>query len=170
MQLHRGCLQNINSQEPNHDSPNQQGEASSSLTRCVMWEDEGQSLSGSREHQFNPQHSKASLCLALTAPQAENPQPCGATGFCSGWSLLAVYGKTTLNSLLYPFEGKVFCAGAPAPKQTPHASHSCHLLRVWQRGGNECGCALADDAGQVLLTMLAGVISRAPDSGPVWVG
>lgn len=41
MQLHRGCLQNINSQEPNQDSWNQQGEMSSSLTNYVMWKDEG---------------------------------------------------------------------------------------------------------------------------------
>lgn len=94
MQLHRGCLQNINSQEPNHNSPNQQGEASSSLTHCVMWRDEGQSFSGSREHQFNPQHSKARLCLALTAPQADDPQLCGATGFCSGWSYWLFISKS----------------------------------------------------------------------------
>lgn len=41
MQLHRGCLQNMNSQEPNQDSRNQQGEMSSSLTNYVMWKDEG---------------------------------------------------------------------------------------------------------------------------------
>lgn len=57
-----------------------------------------------RKHQFNPQQSKVSLCLALTAPQAGNPQPCGATESCSGWNLLALYVQITFNSLLYPFE------------------------------------------------------------------
>lgn len=162
MQLHRGCLQNINSQEPNHDSPNQQEEENSSLTGCVVWKDEGQLLSGSREHQVNPQHS-------LTAPHPGNPQPCGATGFCSGCSSLAVYDRISKNSLLYPFEGKDFCAGASAPKQNPLVSQIHHLLCVCQRGGKKCCCPPAAAAGQVL-TMLAGVISRAPKGGAMWVG
>lgn len=70
MQLHRGCLQNINSQEPNHDSPSQQGEVSSSFTLCVMWKDEGQSLSGSGSTSLTPSKAR-SACAWPSLPHKQ---------------------------------------------------------------------------------------------------
>lgn len=129
---------------------------------------------GWSKHKPNPQHGNLTLpntgrpgsawpsLLRQTdwshaVPQGDSRQPCGARGFCLYWNYFQV--PPVLS------EGKGFCAGAPDPKQTLHISHSCHLLCVCQRGGNECGCASADETGQVLLTVLAGVISRAPNSG-----
>ena len=136
---------------------------------------------GSGKHKLNPQHSSLTLpnkdrpgsawqslvrqtSWSHSVPQGDTCQPCGPRGFCSDWSLLALYIKITFKSLLYPIEGKACCAGAPDPKQIPHTSHSCYLLCVCQRNGNEGGCAPAGDARQVL-TVLAGEVSRAPNSG-----
>lgn len=43
--------------------------------------------------------------------------------------------------------------------------HTVVIRCVCQRGGNERGCAPAGGAGPVLLRVLAGVVSRASNSG-----
>lgn len=163
MQLHRGCLQNTNSQEPNHDSPNQQGEASSSLTLCVMWKDEGQSLSGSRGHQFKPGTARPACC-PLCPTSRQSPALWGHRSLL--WlKLIGFLCQNHFKFLAEHIWGQRLLCWSFSPRTNPSHMTNCSPAPCVPKGWTPmwlCPCCWC---GQVPLTVLAGVISRAPRVG-----